>query len=206
MNPYTILQVSPQATDFEIKKQFRKLAQEHHPDKGGDPEKFKEINLAYSILSDPDRRKHFDATGEYNMSPNIKEEALSCLANVFNHYVNQMNPELENLVVLMKNDINMEKDRLGKVIPEAIEVVTKLEKVLKKIKKKKKGDNLLKQFALQRIKEQEANISQLNRRLELMTRMLTILEDYGYGDEEFDMLSHFSAQPNGSETIGESGS
>ena len=36
MNPYIILEISPQATDDEIKRQFRKLAQINHPDRGGD--------------------------------------------------------------------------------------------------------------------------------------------------------------------------
>jgi DnaJ family protein A protein 2 len=49
---YNILEVSNNATQDEIKKKFRKLVVIHHPDKGGDPDKFKEINNAYEILSD----------------------------------------------------------------------------------------------------------------------------------------------------------
>ena len=55
MDPYAVLQVSRSASPEEIKKAYRRLALREHPDKGGCPERFKEINEAYAILSDPDR-------------------------------------------------------------------------------------------------------------------------------------------------------
>ncbi len=61
---YQILGVSKSATQDEIKKAFRKLAHEHHPDKhGGSEAKFKEINEAYQVLSNPDKRKQYDQFG-----------------------------------------------------------------------------------------------------------------------------------------------
>ena len=54
---YSILDISRNATESEIKKAFRKKALQEHPDKGGDVEKFKEINKAYSVLSDPKKKK-----------------------------------------------------------------------------------------------------------------------------------------------------
>lgn len=61
---YKILGVEKNASQDEIKKAFRKLALEHHPDKnGGKDEKFKEINQAYSTLSDPKKRQHYDTFG-----------------------------------------------------------------------------------------------------------------------------------------------
>ena len=56
-DPYKILGVDTQATDDEIKKAYRKLAMEHHPDRTqGDDSKFKEIAEAYDILSDPKKK------------------------------------------------------------------------------------------------------------------------------------------------------
>ena len=61
---YTILGVSRTANEDEIKKAFRKLAHEHHPDKKtGNEAKFKEINEAYQILSDPKKRSNYDNFG-----------------------------------------------------------------------------------------------------------------------------------------------
>lgn len=57
---YSILGVSPTATPDEIKKAYRKLANQHHPDKGGDQAKFKDISVAYDTLSDGQKRAEYD--------------------------------------------------------------------------------------------------------------------------------------------------
>jgi len=60
---YDILGVSKSDSCTAIKKAYLKLARVHHPDKGGDPEKFKEITKASDILSDEKKRKIYDETG-----------------------------------------------------------------------------------------------------------------------------------------------
>lgn len=60
---YQILGVSRGASQDEVKKAFRKLAHEHHPDKGGSEAKFKEVNEAYSVLGDEKKRKQYDTFG-----------------------------------------------------------------------------------------------------------------------------------------------
>jgi len=63
---YEVLGVSKTATDEEIKRAFRKLAKQYHPDVNKEPgaeEKFKEIGEAYSVLSDPDKRRQYDQFG-----------------------------------------------------------------------------------------------------------------------------------------------
>src|SRR6476661_6109734 len=64
---YEVLKVSRKASDAEIKKAFRKLAREYHPDvarnKKQAEEKFKEINEAYEVLGDPAKRKKYDELG-----------------------------------------------------------------------------------------------------------------------------------------------
>ena len=62
---YDILGVNKNATADEIKKAFRKLARKYHPDAGGSEEKFKEVNEAYEILSDTEKRKQYDQYGQY---------------------------------------------------------------------------------------------------------------------------------------------
>lgn len=60
---YKILGISRGASEGEIKRAFYHLAQKYHPDKGGDQEKFKEINEAYQILSDKEKRSQYDKFG-----------------------------------------------------------------------------------------------------------------------------------------------
>lgn len=61
---YEVLGVSKTATAAEIKKAYRKLALKNHPDKGGDPELFKQITVAYEVLSDAEKRELYDQYGE----------------------------------------------------------------------------------------------------------------------------------------------
>lgn len=61
---YQLLGVDKNASAEDLKKAFRTLAHKHHPDKpGGDAEKFKEINAAYQVLGDPEKRKQYDQFG-----------------------------------------------------------------------------------------------------------------------------------------------
>lgn len=64
---YTTLEVAPGASEAEIKKAYRKLARQYHPDVNKDPkaeEKFKEINAAYEVLSDKEKRSKYDQYGD----------------------------------------------------------------------------------------------------------------------------------------------
>ncbi|MBU4556272.1 MAG: molecular chaperone DnaJ [Actinobacteria bacterium] len=62
---YDILGVKRDASADEIKKAFRRLARKHHPDTGGSEDKFKELNEAYEVLSDTEKRSQYDQYGQY---------------------------------------------------------------------------------------------------------------------------------------------
>lgn len=60
---YQILGISRDASQDEIKRAYRKLAHKYHPDRGGDEKKFKEINEAYQVLSNKEKRSQYDRFG-----------------------------------------------------------------------------------------------------------------------------------------------
>ena len=71
---YEVLGLKKGASEDEIKKAFRKMAMKYHPDRNpGDKtaeEKFKEVNEAYSVLSDPDKKSKYDRFGHAGVDPN----------------------------------------------------------------------------------------------------------------------------------------
>lgn len=67
---YEVLGIKKDASADEIKKAFRKAAISHHPDRGGDETKFKEVNEAYEVLKDPSKRQRYDQFGHAGVGGN----------------------------------------------------------------------------------------------------------------------------------------
>lgn len=87
-NLYETLEVSKTASDDEIKKSYKKLALRYHPDKCKEPnaeEKFKEISFAYQILSDADKRKKYDVSGEDSFNTSAGGSGGMNPEDFFNH-------------------------------------------------------------------------------------------------------------------------
>lgn len=84
---YEILGVTRTSTEIEIKKAYRSLAVQHHPDKNpGDPyaeEKFKECAEAYAVLSDPDKRAQYDRFGHAGMGGSGFDPGFSNIEDIF---------------------------------------------------------------------------------------------------------------------------
>lgn len=85
---YELLGISKDASSTEIKKAYRKSAIKHHPDKGGDPEKFKQVAEAYEILSDPVKKQQYDSYGSVNPELSMDPKDLFTeFERMFNHSI-----------------------------------------------------------------------------------------------------------------------
>lgn len=80
---YDLLGVDKKASTDEIKKAFRKKALRDHPDKGGDPEKFKEMTVAYEVLGDPQKRELYDQYGEEGLREGAGGGGMSDIFEMF---------------------------------------------------------------------------------------------------------------------------
>jgi len=83
---YEALGVSKTADAAEIKKAFRKAALQHHPDRGGDPEKFKEVSKAHEVLSDPEKRALYDEGGEEAVSEGAQGGGPGGMSDIFDMF------------------------------------------------------------------------------------------------------------------------
>jgi curved DNA-binding protein CbpA len=182
MNPYDILGISKDSTPEEIKSKYKSLAQQHHPDKGGDPIIFKQIKEAYELLIDPIRKDRYDKTGKFDKNMNFRDEALEHLSRLFLHVIHNMNPDFDNLVVIMKNETRNEISVTKNNIEVCNGHVKKLEKIIRKIKKKNDGENLLQMFTQNQLSSRLNELHNFYRQIQIMEHMLTMLEDYQYGE------------------------
>ena len=85
---YDTLNVDPNADKDQIKKAFRKRAQETHPDQGGDEEAFHQVAKAYDVMKDDERRKKYDETGD--TEDKVQQDPVEkATAELFRTMVNQ---------------------------------------------------------------------------------------------------------------------
>lgn len=80
-DPYEVLGVPKDADAAAVKSAYRRKAQDAHPDKGGEAEDFQRLNRANEILSDPEKRAKYDATGIVDDAANNTEQAALNLIN-----------------------------------------------------------------------------------------------------------------------------
>jgi molecular chaperone DnaJ len=87
---YEVLGVTRSATEVDLKKAYRQLALQYHPDRNpGDKqaeERFKEVNEAYAVLSDPDRRAQYDRFGTVNMPGGFEQGFGTLFEDIFESF------------------------------------------------------------------------------------------------------------------------
>ena len=95
MTLYDTLGVPKDASAEEIKSAFRRNASTHHPDReGGDAEKMAKVNRAYEVLSNPDKREHYDKHGDVPLAETPEAKATAHLAKMFSDLLESDSPSI----------------------------------------------------------------------------------------------------------------
>ena len=185
---YDDLELPKTCTSEELKHKYRILAQLHHPDKGGDVEKFKRMKLAYEVLSDPIKREHYDSTGDHYDDVNLDSEVMGRLAVMLSQFVQHINPEIDDLILKMRIEIRALQQLTTNAIVECNELIAKFKIISKKIRLKKEGENLLKLVVDKKVLGLHNEVINHKRGLIVFARMLEVLDDYHFSSDEWRLL------------------
>lgn len=184
--PYTVLDVPEDADVVTIKKAHRKRARQSHPDRGGDPEEFKEVQQAYMILSDPLRRKRYDETGDVDETQSSAPHAI--LAQCFKKVLGQLfsearDPGSVNVVEMVRKSIRNDLSECTQKLETNQRALRMLEGILKRTKAKKEAE-----FVLAILKNEvsgcSSTVAQLKTAVEYHEQALKLLDDCSYDGKE----------------------
>lgn len=157
---YKDLGVDPDSTPEEIKAAYKKKAKTSHPDAGGDEEEFKKHNKAFMVLSDPDKRKHYDQTGEENPKSSDAEFRAfinSCVTG----FMSIPDPAGKSLKNFIEEAMSNTRLNLMRKITSVSKEVTKTQSVINRIKAEKETVVLEVLRNILRGHEQELNVLKL---------------------------------------------
>ena len=170
---YDDLGVAPDATDADIRKAFRGLARQHHPDRaGGDHARMSAVNRAYETLSDPERRARYDATGETRGPPSLDDRARSILFQVMTQEFDRQ-PEGADLVRAVREHLQRGLRQNRSVIAQAREVIEKVGRQRKKLK----DAGLFAGLFDQRVAELGGKVTAIEHDNEAIERAIALLAD-----------------------------
>ena len=182
MDLYQELELSQDCTSEQIKNQYRILAQRHHPDKGGDADRFQKIKLAYEVLIDPVRRQEYDRTGSTQEFRDLQKEAIEHLSRIFHNVINNFDPNEGDLVQIMRDEV-LNLRNLIKIDQETCKrYITALETARDKIKIiDELQENIILTFILTQLESRYNEQTVFQRREAMADVMLKLLENYHYG-------------------------
>jgi len=121
MDYYSVLGVSKNASDAELKKAYKKASMQHHPDRGGDESKFKEINEAYTALKDPQKRQMYDQYGTTDPQPQFSQgfgpngfEGMGGFEDIFRQFGFNTQRQMKNDDITIAVEIELQDIYTGK--------------------------------------------------------------------------------------------
>jgi curved DNA-binding protein CbpA len=182
MNLYDILGVESGATPEQIKKAYRKLAMKHHPDKGGDHETMQQVQKAYDILSDEDRRAKYDAHGTVD-GPSLRQRVEAMLPSLIQDVLGDYEAEAVDLVSACNKVLRHTMDQANGLLGNHREKRRKLLSAQHRTKAKQGKVNVLAAAMAHMVQQHDREIEKLEKHIGLLVELKRLVNDHTY---EFD--------------------
>lgn len=174
---YESLGVDKGASAAEIKDAYKAQSKKHHPDKGGDNDKFQEISHAYSILKDDKKRARYDSTGQEKETP-FEVRFTEFIQHTLIKYVDEVDVDTTDLLDKLKNfakgKIMEGEGMIGKMKAQ----LKKLEKVNKRMTAK--GVNSISKVIEMNIYEIKRQVAEVEDNIKFLGEVLECLGSYHY--------------------------
>lgn len=191
MDLYELLGVAKDATKREIKKAYRKLARQHHPDRdGGDKEKFQEIQHAYMVLYDDKARQEYDRTGESGTKakPTATQMAYENLAGLFTAVLTENVEKIHRLDIFkfMTDQVKTARREPEKLKAKNEKNIAQYERARKKLKRKSKrakNPPIMETVISEQVRICRDHVTACNEDIRMYNLMIELMDDYDY---EFD--------------------
>jgi len=206
--PYTILKVSKLANESDIKTNFRKLAKQYHPDKGGKAEEFALIKWAYTILKNPKTRKAYDETGElpdekeeHIIKNSARENLIRLIKEVLSNNDFILNFRTIDLINFFHGTINNQKINSMQNIKNAKERVIFLTELNLRVSvKDKSSTNLMNLIIKSELEQHEKQLQILERSIKIFDEMKKLLDNYDYDFDRVSSITNTNSTSNCSST------
>lgn len=190
-NPYDILGVSKDADIAAIRKAYRHAAKRAHPDGGGNEKRFELVKLAHDVLTDPQRRAKYDATG--SLDPKEPDNALSDVLNIIMGAMDNAirsceqegaRPEQCDMIQRMTRAVNAgtrEREQKRQVLRDA---EAKVQRLQGRFRTKKSAVNFIEDMLARSLANIAPQIQQLDRFDIAAKAALAMLNDYTFRSDE----------------------
>jgi len=181
---YRELGLSPDASQAEIEAAGRRAAKQHHPDKGGDRDRFDATMRALTVLRDPAKRETYDRTGQTSEEPAglAEAEGMNLITARLTQILQNPGINLERMDVVgeITRAIQAQKREALSNIAETEKAITRLAKGRDRIKKKTGGENMLSRAVDGQIAGLRQGIGLVRQAVGAIDCALAILADYQY--------------------------
>lgn len=203
MDLYAELEVARDATRKDIRRAYIRLAKYHHPDKGGEADKFARLALAYKTLYDDEQRKKYDDTGE--IPAPVKEryaEIVKVIAKTFTQVLDQGIIKQVNLdtIELMKNIIQTNLDDVSKKLDDMTSAIAEYRNLQEDITFEGEGTNIFAAVLDSKIRMTEDTIVDARKFKDIMEGVMEELKKYKAVSDLVKNIRQFQQTVNSSST------